>query len=279
VATLSPLRAALHTPAAFFRRDFLIASSYKTAFAADTVGIVFKVITFYYIGAAVGGSVTPSLGSFSHNYFAFLLIGVALVDFVHTSLDTFASSIRESQLSGTLEVVLLSPIRLPQMVLYSSLWPYFFTLVRFVTYLTVAAVLFDLPIAIGGIGAALVALVATILCFAPLGIISASLIMLFKRGAWFQALVSGASFLLGGVAYPVSVLPPALAPISYYLPLTHSVNAIRQALLNGRGLTDPEMASDLLFLVAFAAITIPLALLVFELSVNRTRRLGTLTHY
>ena len=100
----------LKTAFAFLRKDFLITASYKTAFAADALGIVFKVITFYYIGAVFGEGVAPSLASYGHDYFAFLIIGIALLDFVHTSLDTFSVSIRESQMTGTLEVVLLSPI-------------------------------------------------------------------------------------------------------------------------------------------------------------------------
>jgi len=124
--SLSSLRTAL----AFLKRDFLIAASYRTAFAADALGIVFKVITFYYIGAVFGEGVAPSLKAYGHDYFAFLIIGIALLDFVHTSLDTFSVSIRDSQMTGTLEVVLLSPIQLPHMVVYSSLWPYVFTALK-----------------------------------------------------------------------------------------------------------------------------------------------------
>src|SRR5436190_18086148 len=159
----------LKTALAFLKRDFLITASYKTAFAADALGIVFKVITFYYIGAVFGESVSPSLKTYGHDYFAFLIIGIALLDFVHTSLDTFSVSIRDSQMTGTLEVVLLSPIQLPHMVAYSSLWPYVFTAVRFLTYVGSGMVLFGLQISGHGIFTALVVLMLPILCFAPLG--------------------------------------------------------------------------------------------------------------
>jgi ABC-2 type transport system permease protein len=86
--------------------------------------VLLKVITFYYIGAVFESGRQPALAGFGHNYFAFLIIGLALTDFVATSLDTFSTSIRDSQMAGTLEVVLLSPIRLTEMVVYSSLWPY-----------------------------------------------------------------------------------------------------------------------------------------------------------
>jgi ABC-2 type transport system permease protein len=268
---------ALHTGLAFVRRDFRIAASYRTAFAADLLGIVFKVITFYYVGAVFGEGMAPSLATYGHDYFAFLIVGIALLDFVHTSLDTFAVSIRDSQTTGTLELVLLSPMRVADMVAYSSLWPYIFTAVRFAAYLAVGFVLFGLRIAPAGIFTAVIVLVMTILCFAPLGIISAAVIMVFKKGAWFQMLINAAGFLLGGVAYPVNVLPPWAAKIGAYLPLTHSVNAMREALLNGS--SPIAIRGDLYFLVAFAVVLLPLSIWLFDLSVARTKQLGTLTQY
>ena len=268
---------ALKTALAFLRRDFLIAASYKTAFAADALGIVFKVITFYYIGAVFGDSVAPSLQAYGQNYFAFLIIGIALLDFVHTSLDTFSVSIRDSQMTGTLEVVLLSPIQLPHMIAYSSLWPYVFTALRFLTYVMAGVVLFGLRIAEHGIFTALVVLLLTILCFAPLGIISAAVIMVFKKGTWFQTVINGTSVLLAGVAYPVDVLPAWASRISHYLPLTHSVTAMRKALLNGAGMV--EVRTELVALMVIACVLMPLSLWVFQLSVNRTKLLGTLTQY
>lgn len=276
-AILHQSRGLLRTPLAFVKRDFLVAASYKTAFAADVLGILFQVTTFYYIGAVVGGGIAPALADYGHDYFAFLLVGIALMDFVHTSLNTFGLSIRDSQMTGTLEAVLLSPIRLPEMVIFSSLWPYLFTAFRFITYMTIGGLLFGLQISPDGIATALVVLLLTILCFAPLGILSAAVIMVFKKGAWFQMLVNGASFLLAGVAYPVEVLPSWATHISYYLPLTHSVNGMREALLNGRGLAD--VGDDLAFLAAFALVLMPLALWMFDLAVRRTKHLGTLTQY
>ena len=274
---LSTSISSLKTALAFLKRDFLIAASYKTAFAADALGIVFKVITFYYIGAVFGEGVAPSLKAYGHDYFAFLIIGIALLDFVHTSLDTFSVSVRDSQMTGTLEVVLLSPIQLPHMVIYSSLWPYVFTALRFLTYVGSGILLFGLHISGHGILTALLVLLLTILCFAPLGIISAAVIMLFKKGVWFQTIINGTSVLLAGVAYPVEVLPGWASRASYYLPLTHSATAMRQALLNGKSPVD--VGADLLALVLFAGILMPVSLLIFQLSVNRVKQLGTLTQY
>ena len=139
----------VHVPAlawAFLKRDILIALSYKTAFIGEALGVLLKVTTFYYISAVFSGALIPNLAKYNNDYFAYLMIGVALMDFMYTSLETFDNNIRESQLMGTLEIVLLTPVKLSHMLLFSSLWPYISTTLTFLTYLFFGVVLFDLAI-------------------------------------------------------------------------------------------------------------------------------------
>jgi ABC-2 type transport system permease protein len=268
---------AIQQPLAFLKRDFLIAASYKSMFAADLLGILFKVITFYFIGELFSSAVDSSLQSYGGNYFAFLIIGIALMDFMHTSLATFDTSIRESQMMGTLEIVLLSPIHVTQMVLYSSLWAYAFTTIRFLWYLLFGVTLFGLPVTEGDLLATVVFLLLSVLAFAPLGILSATVVLVFKRGTWFRSALSAGSLLLGGVAYPISVLPEWIQGVTWYIPMTHSVNAMRGALLNGEPLS--ALHPEILFLLVFAGIAIPVSLAIFQFGVDHTKRSGTLTQY
>jgi ABC-2 type transport system permease protein len=272
-----PALALTQTALAFLKRDFLIAASYKTAFVADTVGILFKVTTFRYLSAIFGDRAAPSLAAYGGDYFAFLIVGLALMDFVHTSLKTFTTSIRDSQLTGTLEVVLLSPIKLSHMILFSSLWAYVFTTLRFLVYLVFGSVLFSLDLHRANVLGGVVVLLLSILSFAPLGIITATVIMVFKKGAWFATLVSGLSVLLGGVVYPLEVLPPPVARLGAFVPMSYCTNAMRQTLLNGLSLVD--LGRDVLALIAFGAILLPLSLVLFQIAVTRTKKLGTLTQY
>ena len=176
----------VHLPAlawAFLKRDFLIAASYKTAFIGEAMGVLLKVITFYYISAVFGGTLIPNLAKYNNDYFAYLMIGVALMDFMHTSLETFDNNIRESQLMGTLEIVLLTPVKLTHMLLFSSLWPYIFTTLAFLSYLFFGVVLFDMAIGNRNPLSAAVILGLAILNFAPLGIVSATVVLVLTEGA------------------------------------------------------------------------------------------------
>ena len=271
---------AVHLPAlawAFLKRDILIATSYKTAFIGEAVGVLLKVTTFYFISKVFGGAIIPNLAKYNNDYFAYLIIGVALMDFMYTSLETFDNNIRESQLMGTLEIVLLTPIKLSHMLLFSSLWPYISTTLTFLTYLFFGVVLFDLAIGNRNPLSAAVILLLAVLNFAPLGIVSATVVLVLKRGAGLRKVFSATSALLGGAFYPTSVLPEWIHSFCYFIPMTHAVNGLRAALINNASLG--ELGAEILFLTISAAITLPLSLLLFKVGVVHTKRAGTLTQY
>ena len=262
---------------AFLKRDILIAASYKTAFVGEALGVLFKVITFYYISKVFGGVLTPNLARYNNDYFAYLMIGVALMDFMYTSLETFDNNIRESQLMGTLEIVLLTPIKLTHMLLFSSLWPYVFTTLSFLTYLLFGVLIFDLQIGNSNPVTAVVMLLLAVLTFAPLGIVSATVVLVFKRGSGLRKVFSATSALLGGAFYPTQVLPDWIQSVCYFVPMTHAVTGLRAALISNASLS--ELTSEILFLCVFAAISLPLSLLLFKAGVVHTKRTGTLTQY
>lgn len=265
------------TAFAFIKRDFLLSISYKSAYFIQITAIFFAVVVFYYVGEVIGPFANPILKAYANNYFAFLLIGIALFEYMSVSVTIFNRSIRDSQMMGTLEVLLLSPLRLSLMLLYSSLWAYIFTTLRFICYLSFGIVMFGLDIGNGNVVGALIVLILSVLCFGPLGVVSATIIMVFKKGDWFRLLLISVSSILGGVLYPLSILPDWLRAISFYVPMTHSLEGMRQALLNGYSVY--QLLPDILFLCIFALIFMPLSVISFELAVNRTKKTGRLSHY
>ena len=83
--------------------------------------------------------------------------------------------------------------------------------------------------------------------------------------------------LLSGVYYPPEVLPNWLAALSYLLPTTYGLRALRHALINGADL--PDLLGDVGLLSLFALVSLPLGLLAYQWGFRRARREGTLSHY
>jgi ABC-2 type transport system permease protein len=101
--------------------------------------------------------------------------------------------------------------------------------------------------------------------------------MVFKRGDPIQWGIGTLSTLLGGVYFPVAILPPALQWISRLLPITYSLHAMRLALLQDAAWS--ELIYDLLILSLFVIVLLPLSLLAFRYAVRRAKVEGSLTHY
>lgn len=266
----------MKTALAFLRRDLQIATSYKLAFGFQLVSIFFAVPLFHFVGKLFGATSSDFLEPYHGDYFAFLLIGMALHDYMSVSIDAFGRSLRESQMIGTLEVILMSPTSLGQMLIYSSLFYYLITTIRFSLYLIVGMFL-GLDLANANLIGALTILGLGVASFIPFGIFTACVIMVFKRGNGVSNALSKITLFFGGVIYPTAVLPDWLRPLSYCLPLTWAADGMRQALLGGKTLA--ELSHYYLVLIAFAVILMPISLWCFRASVNYTKQTGSLSHF
>lgn len=261
----------------FIKRDFAIATSYKFAFFLQFFGIFLSVLTFYFIAKMFGNAVVPYLEPYGGDYFSFVLIGIAFSGYLGVGLGTFSGSIRQEQMMGTLEAMLVTPTKISTILIASSLWNYIFASINVLVYLLIGTILFGVNMSNANIFAALIILLLTIISFSSIGIISAGFIMIFKKGdpiAWVFSSVSG---LLGGMAYPITVLPNWLQNFSYLLPITYSLRAMRHALLQGYPTT--ALATDIIALIIFSIVMMPLSILLFKFAVKKAKIDGSLIQY
>jgi ABC-2 type transport system permease protein len=83
--------------------------------------------------------------------------------------------------------------------------------------------------------------------------------------------VSGVFFLLGGVIFPISLLPAPIQLVSNALPVTYFLNTVRESF----GLWPvSNYVSDLALLAATTLVALALGILVFRGAEQRARRLG-----
>ena len=261
----------------FLKRDFLINTSYRFSFMMDLGGIFFSTVTFFFIAKLFGASALPYLKDYNADYFSFVLIGIAFSEYLSTSLNSFMDSIREEQITGTLENILLSPINIPSFVIAGSLWNFIFTSLRIACYLIIGWLLFGFDITRINYLSAFVVLILTILSFGSLGMLSASFIIIFKKGDPINFIFTNLSRFLAGVYFPITILPLWIRGISYFLPLTYALDAMRKAVLNNAGLL--SLGYDLLALIVFIVLFLPLGMLSFRSALRRTKKEGSLLYF
>lgn len=262
---------------AFLKRDFSQALSYRLSFLLQIGGIFFSVAIFYFLSELFGSAISPQLEAYGGNYFSFVLIGLAFTGFLGLSLSSFATSIREGQMMGTLEIMLLSPTRLSVILLSSSIWSYLLTTLRVVLYLVVGAFVFGADLGNANVGGALLIMFLSIASFTGIGVLSAALVLIVKKGDPVALILNGASSLLAGVFYPVTVLPNWLEPVSHVLPLTYALDAMRLAMLQGHSIY--ELRNDIYILLVFTFVLTPISFLVFRRALKRAKKEGSLIQY
>lgn len=270
------MTAALRQMWLFFWRDLSIARTYRTVFIVEAVEALFGAATFYYVGRFVD---TPELRQVlpqTSSYFAYSLIGFVFLDYLNAALDTFDHSLQQARDSGTLEHLLVTQASLPVFMAGSALYPFLATTLRIAVYLFWSAAFFDFPLRSANWISVSAVLLASLLAFAGLGILSASYLLIFKRGNPAKWFVLGITGIVGGTLFPVAILPDWLQIVARFNPVTYALDAMRSALLAGAGLG--TLWCQLAILLLFAAVLLPLSMIVFAWAVRRTKATGTLTH-
>jgi ABC-2 type transport system permease protein len=149
-----------------------------------------------------------------------------------------------------------------------------FALVEGALYLGVGILVADLVITASGLLLSALLLVLTLGTFAAVGIFSATVIVLTKRGDPFSSLALQASNLLAGAVFPVAVLPEAFQAMSRLVPAFYGLRGVRDVLLADAGLAD--VYPDLLALLVFNIVLLPAAMWSLSRALNVARTIGTL---
>ena len=260
----------------FFWRDLSIARTYRTVFVLEAVEALFGAAVFYYVARFVD---TPQLQRTlpqGGSYFEFSLVGFVFLDYLNAAMDAFDRSLEEARDSGTLEHLLVTQTSLPVFVAGSAIYPFVATTLRILIYVFWAAVLFHFPLHSANWLGVLAVLAVALLAFSGLGILSASYLLIFKRGNPAKWLFLGISSVAGGMLFPVGILPDWLQWVARLNPVTYALEAMRSALLGGAGVA--ALWAPLVMLLFFAMVLLPFAMSVFAWSLRRTKITGTLTH-
>jgi len=262
---------------AFFKRDALIALSYRMAFGAQFIGKLSLLMLFFFLSKTIGDRPLPILARYGGDFLAFLLIGIALSDCVLLSLTSFAMQVREAQTTGTLEATLMSPVRLPVILFFSSLWDYFMSAAGFAFYLGAGAALFGLKFAHFHFGVALSLFILTVLCFAGVGILWAGIVLLVKRGEAVRTVGGFVMVIMSGVFFPLSLMPQWVQSAARLIPLTDALEGMRLALMQGYDFG--QLSGIFIRLIFFAIVFLILGVSGFNSAVRIGKEMGSLTQY
>ena len=262
---------------AFIKKDFEMEMSYKLDFILRIVKILALVLTFYFISSLFGNGASVYLAEYGGEYFPFVLIGIAFLEYLFVSLHSISRNIRGEQLMGTLESILSTPTKVSIIVIGSCIWDFFFASFNILVCLLFGAIFLKVDFSAMNLVSTFIILVLTIVSSSSIGIVLAAFILVFKRGDSLTWLIGGIFSFLGGVYYPVKILPGFLQECAYFLPITHSLNGLRLSLLKGYGFM--SLLPDIKFLFIYSCVFFPVSVAFFKLALKKAKKDGSLIHY
>lgn len=201
-----------------------------------------------------------------------MVIGLCVVRIAQS---TFSAKVRQEQTTGTLEALLATPPSPWVVILASAAYELIYATIS--AAVTVgAALLLGMHLRPSGamVVVLLLGLPGVVGLFAAAGVAIAAFTMLFKQTTALLGLVTTGLAVLGGVYFPVSVLPGSLETVTRGSPMFWAVDVLRGGLLFGH----VEWV-ELGLLWGFTLAALPLTLKLFRASVDRCRRTGGLGHY
>jgi ABC-2 type transport system permease protein len=262
----------LRPTAAVVRRDLLLAWSYRLQFVAGIFSGFVSLAVFYYVSRLV------RVEQFSpDSYFAFVAIGVVVFTVIGATLQVPQMALRQELVAGTFERLLLAPWGPVAAIASLMIYPTLYSLLTVASLVGIGAAVFDLQLQWATLPLALPVAVLCLLAFAPFGMLLLASVVFSKRAPPGANYLIAALSVVGGLYFPAELLPGWIQWASKAQPLTPAAELLRSVLV-GEHLSEPAWLL-VAKLAGFAAIAIPLTVLVLRRALTSSRRRGTILEY
>jgi ABC-2 type transport system permease protein len=269
---MSGVAATAQAFSAVLRRDLHVYMSYRTRLVSQVLTSLFSLTLFYYVSRLVHlrGFTSPAV------YFAFVVVGLALVSVMYSCF-LIPEYVRQELVAGTFDRLVLSPFGAVRGVIAMSVFPLILSFTLAVFTVGLGCLVFGLHLHWATVPFAIPAIGLALLAFLPFGLLFAALTLVIKQGnvgtSWLIALMA----LTGGVYFPTTVLPSWMEQIGRLQPFTPATGVLRHLLVDSpqAGALGPA----LLKLAIFAAVLLPLSIVVLTKAIRLGQRRATILEY
>jgi ABC-2 type transport system permease protein len=262
---------------AFMRRDFLVLLSYRAAFTSDLFYIAVQAVMFGFVAELVDSSKLPEYGGVPTSYFDFVMIGVIVTTVSTVLLQRVAMAVRQEQMIGTLEALLVTPTSPTTVQAGSVAFDLLFIPIRMALLLVAVALTLGLGYEASGILPSLVLFVAFVPFVWGLGLLTAAAIVTFRRGTGVLGVVMSVLGLASGAFFPLTLLPAWLQTLAEANPVAIAMEGTREALIGGVGWS--AIGPEFVVLALLSAVALLGGVTAFRAALAREHRRGTLGLY
>ncbi len=186
---------------------------------------------------------------------------MGLIFILICAMMTSVSIVREKEM-GTMEVLLVSPVR-PIKIILAKMIPYFvISCINLTTILLIARYLLDVPMS-GGVGGVVAISIIYLILALALGLLVSTLASSQVVALLISAMVMLLPMMmLSGMVFPIENLPTVLKPLPYIVPARWYIEAIRKLMIMGLPLS--AVMKEVLILVFMTFVLMGVSLKKFK---------------
>lgn len=256
---------------AFLRKDIQIALSYRFNLLLQLILITFIISLIFF------SLVANNDADLGDSEFFKVLVGIALIDFMFSSMSVFSREVRFAQTYGTFEALILTKTSIITILLSSYALTFSRSVFRILIYILISKFIFGVGVALFNIPIFLVLVIYTCIPFMGIGLFAASFIILFKVGNVISFFVAISSIFFSGIFFSLDAMPENFVNISNNLPLSIGLEIAEQALLNNFDFN--EAFPDLLKVLYMSLFFLSTGILLVYYSIKESKRNGNLNYY
>lgn len=209
-------------------------------------------------------------------YTGFVIMGAAMTTFWMNVLWSMGAHLYWERDSGNLGLYIAAPAPLMSILAGMALGGMTTTTVRALAIVSAGVFIFDVPLQPTSWSLLIGTFLLTLLALYGLGMMFASLFLLWGREAWHTVnLLQEPVYLLTGMNFPLSIFPTIVSGIALLIPLSAGMDAMRQVLFRSTGVLDVEY--EIALLAVLSVIFLYLARRGLRMLERKAREEGTLT--
>ena len=257
-----------------FLKDLRIATSYRLQFVFSIFSIFLSLFFIFIFSSLFESTDNLLMDKYGGSYFHFLFFGFITAEITFLFLNTMPTKVREYQMTGIFEELIMCGKREIEVIFSSLLYPAIFQIFRLLCYL--------FALKISGINLLFLENLGfeTILAFIlfAVSLISTAVTITYKSPSIINRLYLSATSILSGVAFPVELLPKYLIFIGEIFPTTQFLKILRNDSLNNS--EEIFLSIESLYLMAiFSLILLVFGIFSLKKSISIAKQNGTLLLY
>lgn len=209
-------------------------------------------------------------------YVGFVIMGAAMTTFWMNVLWSMGAHLYWERDSGNLSLYIASPAPMMSILAGMAMGGMLTTTVRALAIIAAGLFIFDVPLQPTSWWLLFATFLLTLIALYGLGMMFASLFLLWGREAWHTVnLLQEPVYLLTGMNFPLNIFPTIVSSIALLIPLSAGMDAMRQVLFRTPGVLDVQV--ELGMLIVMGIVFLFFANRGLKMLERRAREEGTLT--